>query len=132
MTDVAAATVWGLLRTAQTETPGRFLLVDTDRHRESLRLLPAVAAGAEPQVALRAGRAHTPGSPVPRPWPPTPPHPSARTVRSCSPAPPGGSAACSPGVWSTNTAYAGCCSSAGAEPTRPATSPRNSPTRAAR
>ncbi|MFD8090320.1 type I polyketide synthase, partial [Streptomyces malaysiensis] len=60
VTDVAAATVWGLLRTAQTETPGRFLLVDTDRHRESLRLLPAVAAGVEPQVALRAGRAHTP------------------------------------------------------------------------
>ncbi|MFJ8002341.1 type I polyketide synthase, partial [Streptomyces sp. NPDC096310] len=60
VTDVAAATVWGLLRTAQTETPGRFLLVDTDRQRESLRLLPAVAASAEPQVALRAGRAHTP------------------------------------------------------------------------
>ncbi|MGX1916245.1 type I polyketide synthase, partial [Streptomyces phaeochromogenes] len=58
--DVAAATVWGLLRTAQTETPGRFLLVDTDRHPDSLRLLPAVVAGTEPQVALRTGRAHAP------------------------------------------------------------------------
>ncbi|MEU3262040.1 SDR family NAD(P)-dependent oxidoreductase, partial [Streptomyces albidoflavus] len=60
VTDVAAATVWGLLRSAHTETPGRFLLADTDRDPESLRLLPAVAAGDEPQVALRAGQAHTP------------------------------------------------------------------------
>ncbi|MFS8364371.1 type I polyketide synthase, partial [Streptomyces sp. CWNU-52H] len=60
VTDVAAATVWGFLRTAQTESPGRFLLVDTDRSPESLRLLPAVVAGPEPQIALRAGRAHTP------------------------------------------------------------------------
>ncbi|MBQ0927090.1 type I polyketide synthase [Saccharopolyspora endophytica] len=60
VTDIAAATVWGLLRTAQTETPGRFVLVDTDRHRESLRLLPSTTAGGEPQLALRAGRAHAP------------------------------------------------------------------------
>nr|WP_246110245.1 type I polyketide synthase [Saccharopolyspora dendranthemae] len=59
-TDIAAATVWGLLRTAQTETPGRFVLVDTDRHPESVRLLPSTTAGAEPQLALRAGRAHAP------------------------------------------------------------------------
>ncbi|MFE0186298.1 SDR family NAD(P)-dependent oxidoreductase, partial [Streptomyces olivaceus] len=59
-TGVAAATVWGFLRTAHTETPGRFLLADTDRDPASLRLLPAVAAGDEPQVALRAGRAHAP------------------------------------------------------------------------
>ncbi|MBZ6184349.1 SDR family NAD(P)-dependent oxidoreductase, partial [Streptomyces olivaceus] len=59
-TGVAAATVWGFLRTAHTETPGRFLLADTDRDPASLRLLPAVAASDEPQVALRAGRAHAP------------------------------------------------------------------------
>ncbi|MEU0138229.1 SDR family NAD(P)-dependent oxidoreductase, partial [Streptomyces sp. NPDC006296] len=60
VTDVAAATVWGFLRTAHTETPRRFLLADTDRDPASLRLLPAVAASDEPQVALREGRAHTP------------------------------------------------------------------------
>ncbi|MEU8878267.1 type I polyketide synthase, partial [Streptomyces javensis] len=60
VTDVAMATVWGLLRTAQTETPGRFLLVDSDPHHDSLRLLPAVVTGGEPQIALRAGRAHAP------------------------------------------------------------------------
>nr|WP_175548187.1 type I polyketide synthase [Saccharopolyspora flava] len=60
VTDIAAATAWGLLRTAQTETPGRFALVDTDRHPDSLRLLPSTAAGTEPQLALRAGRAHAP------------------------------------------------------------------------
>uniref|UniRef100_UPI003EBE09AC type I polyketide synthase n=1 Tax=Streptomyces sp. NRRL F-5630 TaxID=1463864 RepID=UPI003EBE09AC len=60
VTDIAAATVWGLLRSAHTETPGRFLLADTDREPASLRLLPAVAAGDEPQVALRAGQAHVP------------------------------------------------------------------------
>ncbi|MEV2248882.1 type I polyketide synthase, partial [Streptomyces sp. NPDC049970] len=58
--DIAAATVWGFLRTAHTETPRRFLLADTDRDPASLRLLPAVAAGDEPQVALRDGRAHAP------------------------------------------------------------------------
>ncbi|MFJ9428007.1 type I polyketide synthase, partial [Streptomyces sp. NPDC101249] len=58
--DIAAATVWGLLRTAHTETPGRFHLVDTDRDPLSLASLPAVAGGTEPQVALRAGRAHAP------------------------------------------------------------------------
>ncbi|MET9567461.1 type I polyketide synthase, partial [Streptomyces tauricus] len=60
VTDVAAATVWGFLRTAQTEAPGRFLLVDTDRNPQSLRLLPAVVTGTEPQLALRTGRAHAP------------------------------------------------------------------------
>ncbi|MFG2684451.1 SDR family NAD(P)-dependent oxidoreductase, partial [Streptomyces sp. NPDC048392] len=60
VTDVAAATVWGFLRSAHTEAPGRFLLADTDRDPASLRLLPAVAAGDEPQIALRAGQAHTP------------------------------------------------------------------------
>ncbi|MFE3743728.1 type I polyketide synthase, partial [Streptomyces sp. NPDC059134] len=58
--DIAAATVWGLLRSAHTETPGRFHLIDTDRHPASLRSLPAVVESTEPQVALRAGQAHAP------------------------------------------------------------------------
>ena len=52
--DLPAAAVWGLVRTAQSEHPGRFLLVDADgrwtaaaRHRRS--------PPGEPQLALRDG-----------------------------------------------------------------------------
>ncbi|MGW4059746.1 type I polyketide synthase [Amycolatopsis sp. NPDC004747] len=48
---VAAATAWGLVRSAQSEHPGRFVLVDTD---ESATLAAALATG-EPQVAVRDG-----------------------------------------------------------------------------
>ncbi|SFW88490.1 Acyl transferase domain-containing protein [Amycolatopsis australiensis] len=48
---VAAATAWGLLRSAQSEHPGRFVLVDTDG---TAGLAAALAAG-EPQVAVRDG-----------------------------------------------------------------------------
>nr|WP_305809375.1 polyketide synthase [Streptomyces sp. Go40/10] len=51
--DPAAAAVWGLVRSAQTEHPGRFLLVDTDGTPASLAAVPAV--GDEPQSALRDG-----------------------------------------------------------------------------
>ncbi|UMP03509.1 NmvAII [Amycolatopsis sp. EV170708-02-1] len=56
----AAATVWGLVRSAQREHPGRFVLVDTDGHEDSLRMLPAAAALGEPEVALRAGAVFRP------------------------------------------------------------------------
>ncbi|MCR8579267.1 type I polyketide synthase, partial [Streptomyces sp. Isolate_219] len=53
--DPARAAVWGLIRTVQTEHPGRFTLIDTDGRPESVRgLVPAVASG-EPQLALRTG-----------------------------------------------------------------------------
>ncbi|WP_313956512.1 SDR family NAD(P)-dependent oxidoreductase [Streptomyces sp. SAJ15] len=52
--DVAQAPVWGLLRSAQSEHPGRFVLVDLDSGDEpewaSLLELD------EPQLAMRAGR----------------------------------------------------------------------------
>ncbi|MEU4270702.1 SDR family NAD(P)-dependent oxidoreductase [Streptomyces sp. NPDC026092] len=51
--DPAAAAVWGLVRSAQTEHPDRFLLVDTDGAADSLRAVPTV--GDEPQSALREG-----------------------------------------------------------------------------
>ncbi|MGW7791583.1 acyltransferase domain-containing protein, partial [Streptomyces tricolor] len=51
--DPAAAAVWGLVRSAQTEHPDRFLLIDTDGTPDSLAAVPAV--GAEPQTALRDG-----------------------------------------------------------------------------
>ncbi|MGV9267535.1 type I polyketide synthase [Kitasatospora sp. NPDC003701] len=54
-TDLAHAPVWGLVRSAQTENPDRFVLVDVDGHPESWRALPAALAAGEPQLALRAG-----------------------------------------------------------------------------
>ncbi|WAP56085.1 type I polyketide synthase [Streptomyces sp. S465] len=58
--DLAGAAVWGLLRSAQTENPGRFVLVDIDGRDESLRALPAALASDEPQLAIRAGAVSVP------------------------------------------------------------------------
>ncbi|WP_286250223.1 type I polyketide synthase [Streptomyces graminofaciens] len=55
---LAQSPAWGLLRTTQTEHPGRFVLLDVDGHDESWRSVPAVAtalADGEPQLALRRG-----------------------------------------------------------------------------
>ncbi|MEU7820603.1 type I polyketide synthase [Catellatospora sp. NPDC049133] len=49
--DLALAAAWGLLRTAQTENPGRFVLVDGDGD------LGAALATGEPQLVLRDGQA---------------------------------------------------------------------------
>ncbi|MER5811068.1 type I polyketide synthase [Streptomyces sp. NPDC002033] len=58
--DLAGAAVWGLVRSAQSENPGRIVLVDVDRDARSLAALPAALATGEPQLALRAGRAAAP------------------------------------------------------------------------
>ncbi|MEV0623695.1 SDR family NAD(P)-dependent oxidoreductase [Nonomuraea sp. NPDC050404] len=50
VTDLGAAAVWGLVRSAQWEDPGRFVLVDADGD-----LPPSVLASGEPQVAVREG-----------------------------------------------------------------------------
>ncbi|MBM7443063.1 acyl transferase domain-containing protein/D-arabinose 1-dehydrogenase-like Zn-dependent alcohol dehydrogenase/acyl carrier protein [Streptomyces sp. HB132] len=67
--DLAGATAWGLVRSAQSENPGRLLLIDLDDHADSPGALAAVTAGGEPQVAIRAGRAFAPRltRPAPRP-----------------------------------------------------------------
>ncbi|MFJ5226871.1 SDR family NAD(P)-dependent oxidoreductase [Streptomyces sp. NPDC088400] len=57
--DLAAAAVWGLLRSAQSELPGRFLLLDTDADPTPDTLAAAMATG-ETQLALRAGEIRTP------------------------------------------------------------------------
>ncbi|WP_446696911.1 type I polyketide synthase [Streptomyces nymphaeiformis] len=54
-TDLAGAAVWGMLRTAQTEHPDRFVLVDTDDTEASAAALPNALALDEPQLALRDG-----------------------------------------------------------------------------
>ncbi|MFI6932520.1 SDR family NAD(P)-dependent oxidoreductase [Streptomyces sp. NPDC050287] len=58
--DLAGAAVWGLVRTAQSELPGRVVLVDVDGRSESLRLLPAAVATGEPQLAISAGQLTVP------------------------------------------------------------------------
>nr|AKA59093.1 type-I PKS [Streptomyces sp. WAC2288] len=57
-TDLACAPLWGLLRTAQSENPGRFVLADLDGSPESLLALPTALASGEPQLAFRDGLAH--------------------------------------------------------------------------
>ncbi|MDX3233694.1 type I polyketide synthase, partial [Streptomyces sp. ME19-01-6] len=58
--DLNAAPLWGLLRSAQTENPGRFLLLDVDAHVDSWRAVPAALATGEPQLALRSGTVRVP------------------------------------------------------------------------
>ncbi|MEV5816424.1 type I polyketide synthase, partial [Streptomyces mutabilis] len=82
--DPAAAAVWGLVRAAQAEHPGRFALLDlepaatdpagaTDPAADGTPALRAAARSDEPQLALRAGRllaprlvrTPAPGAPAP-------------------------------------------------------------------
>nr|WP_215911699.1 type I polyketide synthase [Streptomyces coffeae] len=58
--DPACAAVWGLVRAAQSENPDRFVLLDLDDQEASFVVLPQLLAGAEPQLAVRAGRAFAP------------------------------------------------------------------------
>ncbi|MCX4098275.1 type I polyketide synthase [Nocardia sp. alder85J] len=61
VTDLAAAPVWGLLRSAQAENPERLVLVDVDKPEEyRAAVAAALALEAEPQVAVRGGVAHVP------------------------------------------------------------------------
>ncbi|WP_308340515.1 MULTISPECIES: thioester reductase domain-containing protein [unclassified Streptomyces] len=60
VTDLAGAAVWGLLRSAQTESPGRFVLVDVDGDEASHAVLPDVIRSGQAQVAIRGGRAFVP------------------------------------------------------------------------
>ncbi|MFF7366784.1 SDR family NAD(P)-dependent oxidoreductase [Streptomyces tricolor] len=59
VTDLAHAPVWGLIRSARAEHPGRLVLVDVDGP-DALQQLPAVLATGEPETAVRAGRALAP------------------------------------------------------------------------
>ncbi|MGW7794204.1 type I polyketide synthase, partial [Streptomyces tricolor] len=59
VTDPARAAVWGLVRAAQAENPGRIVLIDTDTDPDIAYgtavepLLATVLAAGEPQVAVR-------------------------------------------------------------------------------
>ncbi|MFD5115617.1 type I polyketide synthase [Streptomyces sp. NPDC058391] len=52
--DLAAAAVWGLVRSAQTENPGSFLLVDMDDTFLSAGVLPGLLALDEQQMVVRS------------------------------------------------------------------------------
>ncbi|CAO5259055.1 hypothetical protein FAGKG844_940001 [Frankia sp. AgKG'84/4] len=62
--DLTTAALAGLVRTASTENPGRFLHLDLDDDPASLAAVPAAVAAAraadEPHLALRHGTAHAP------------------------------------------------------------------------
>jgi acyl transferase domain-containing protein/acyl carrier protein len=58
--DVAQAAVWGLVRCAQAEHPGRFVLADVDTDPASHRLLSTVARIGAPHLAVRAGQVLVP------------------------------------------------------------------------
>ncbi|MFD7552798.1 SDR family NAD(P)-dependent oxidoreductase, partial [Streptomyces sp. NPDC059816] len=55
VTDLTGAAVRGLVRSAQSEHPDRFLLIDTDDPAAVTGLLPRALAGTEPQLAIRGG-----------------------------------------------------------------------------
>jgi acyl transferase domain-containing protein/NADPH:quinone reductase-like Zn-dependent oxidoreductase/acyl carrier protein len=52
---LSTSALWGLVRSAQAENPGRFVLIDVDETRLSSELLAQAVAGTEPQLAVRDG-----------------------------------------------------------------------------
>ncbi|MFD7339105.1 type I polyketide synthase, partial [Streptomyces violascens] len=58
--ELSAAPVWGLIRSVQSEHPGRVVLVDLDGRADAADLLPAALATDEPQLAVRDGQLHVP------------------------------------------------------------------------
>ncbi len=58
--DLGGAAVWGLVRTAQLESPGRFVLADVDDDQCSQAALAEALSGDELQLAVRAGRTTVP------------------------------------------------------------------------
>src|SRR5665213_1273506 len=57
---LAQAPVWGVVRSAQLEHPGRLVLVDSDGEGASAEALLAVLGGDESQLAIRAGSVFVP------------------------------------------------------------------------
>ena len=61
VTDPAAASVWGLVRSAQSEEPDRLILVDlpaAEDAAQAIENLPAAIASAEPELAIREHSAY--------------------------------------------------------------------------
>ncbi|AGL19227.1 type I polyketide synthase [Actinoplanes sp. N902-109] len=60
VTDPPAAAVWGLVRAAQAENPGRFVLTDIEPGADRDRAVALALAAGEPQSAVRADTVHVP------------------------------------------------------------------------
>ncbi|MEN3585729.1 SDR family NAD(P)-dependent oxidoreductase, partial [Streptomyces sp. ZYX-F-203] len=58
--DLAGQAVWGLVRSAQTEHPGRFQLISIDSDTDPAAVPPQALASDEPQLRLRDGKAYAP------------------------------------------------------------------------
>nr|WLE93511.1 PKS T1(KS-AT-KR-KS-AT-DH-KR-KS-AT-KR-KS-AT-KR) [Streptomyces sp.] len=58
--DLPAGAVWGLVRSAQSEHPGRFVVLDLDDSPASRERLPEVLNLGEPQIAVRDGVVRVP------------------------------------------------------------------------
>ncbi|MFC7535637.1 SDR family NAD(P)-dependent oxidoreductase, partial [Actinoplanes sp. GCM10030250] len=58
--DPEQAAIWGLVRSAQSENPGRFVLLDLDGDRRSEQLARAAAGTGEPQLAIAEGTVRVP------------------------------------------------------------------------
>ncbi|MEW9518248.1 SDR family NAD(P)-dependent oxidoreductase [Streptomyces tubercidicus] len=58
--DLTTAPLWGLVRSAQSEHPGRFVLVDIDDHEKSSAAIQAAVATGEPELAVREGALSVP------------------------------------------------------------------------
>ncbi|OEV03910.1 zinc-binding dehydrogenase, partial [Streptomyces oceani] len=71
--DPALAAVWGLVRTAETENPGRFALIDTDATDASHAALAEAVRNGERESALRRGQLRLPRLARPTPAPLVPP-----------------------------------------------------------
>ncbi|MFD2768645.1 polyketide synthase dehydratase domain-containing protein, partial [Micromonospora eburnea] len=60
ISDLAAATCWGMLRTGLAEHPDRITVMDLDENAESIAALDGAVGCGEPQLAIRDGRLHAP------------------------------------------------------------------------
>ncbi|MBZ9638777.1 polyketide synthase dehydratase domain-containing protein, partial [Streptomyces sp. PSKA30] len=58
--DPATAAVWGLLRSAQAEHPGRLVIVDVAEGDDAQAAAALAVASGEPQLALAGGRLYVP------------------------------------------------------------------------
>ncbi|WP_460062315.1 type I polyketide synthase [Streptomyces sp. YKOK-I1] len=58
--DPALSAVWGLVRAARAENPGRFVLVDVDGTEESWAVVGGALASGEAEFAVRAGSVFVP------------------------------------------------------------------------
>ncbi|WP_406280491.1 type I polyketide synthase [Embleya sp. NBC_00896] len=58
--DLTSAGLWGLVRAAAAEHPGRLRILDLDAHADSAAAVTAALATREPQLALRGGEIQVP------------------------------------------------------------------------